>query len=120
MAATLRRRLALTALLRMFKPGAPGMGRRLAAAPRMIRATWRREYDGGARLMLMLLVVVYLVSPLDFRADAVFLVVGVIGDAALVTWLFGALMDETERFLRWEHQRRLHSRGRSVPVRRPR
>jgi hypothetical protein len=35
-----------------------------------------------------------------------FLIVGVIGDAALVTWLFGALMDEAERFLGWEDQRR--------------
>jgi uncharacterized membrane protein YkvA (DUF1232 family) len=105
MVATLRRRLALTALLRLFKPGTPGVGRRLRAVPRMVRATWRREYDGGARLALMLLVVVYLVSPLDLLADALFLIVGVIGDAALVTWLFGALMDETERFLQWERQR---------------
>jgi uncharacterized membrane protein YkvA (DUF1232 family) len=51
-------------------------------------------------------VVAYLVSPLDFLADALFLVVGVIGDAGLVTWLFGALMDETERFLQWEQQGR--------------
>jgi hypothetical protein len=50
----------------------------------------------------VLLAAIYLVSPLDFLAIAVFLIVGVIGDAALVTWLFGALVDETERFLRWE------------------
>jgi uncharacterized membrane protein YkvA (DUF1232 family) len=70
----------------------------------MLRATLRREYDGAARLSLMLVVVAYLVSPLDFLADALFLVVGVIGDAGLVAWLFGALMDETERFLQWEQQ----------------
>jgi uncharacterized membrane protein YkvA (DUF1232 family) len=105
MAATLRRRMALTALFRLLKPGTPGVRRRLAAIPRMIRATRRREYDGAGRLGLMLFAAIYLVSPLDFLADAIFLIVGVIGDAALVTWLFGALMDETERFLQWEARR---------------
>jgi uncharacterized membrane protein YkvA (DUF1232 family) len=102
MVATLRRRMALVALFRLLRPDGPGVGRRLAAIPRMIRATRRREYDGAGRLGLMLVAAIYLVSPLDFLATAVFLIVGVIGDAALVTWLFGALMDETERFLRWE------------------
>ncbi len=108
MKVTLRRRLAFVALLRLLRPGTPGVRRRLASVPRMVRATLRREYDGAARLLLMLAVVAYLVSPLDFMADALFLVVGVIGDAGLVTWLFGALMDETERFLQWEQQ---HGRG---------
>jgi uncharacterized membrane protein YkvA (DUF1232 family) len=72
----------------------------------MVRATARREYDGLGRLSLMAIVTIYLVSPLDFIADALFLVVGVIGDAALVAWLFGALMDEAERYLGWEEQRR--------------
>ena len=104
MAVTPRRRMAFIALLRLLRPGTPGVRRRLAAVPRMLRATLRREYDGAGRLWLMVVVVAYLVSPLDFIADALFLVVGVIGDAGLVTWLFGALMDETERFLQWEQQ----------------
>ena len=115
---TLRRRLAFSAVLRLFKPGTPGIGHRLRALPRMVRATLRRDYDGAGRLALMLLVVVYLVSPLDFLADAVFLIVGVIGDAALVAWLFGALMDETERFLQWEHQRGRQTRIAAPPRRR--
>jgi uncharacterized membrane protein YkvA (DUF1232 family) len=102
----LRRRMAFIALLRLFRPGTPGIGRRFAAIPRMIRATLRREYDGGGRLSLMAAATIYLVSPLDFLADVLFLVIGIVGDAALVTWLFGALMDETERFLNWERQRR--------------
>jgi uncharacterized membrane protein YkvA (DUF1232 family) len=106
--------MALMALLRLLRPGTPGIGRRLAAIPRMIRATLRREYDGGGRLTLMGVVTMYLLSPLDFIADALFLVIGVVGDAALVTWLFGALMDETERFLTWERQRR--DAARSKPV----
>jgi uncharacterized membrane protein YkvA (DUF1232 family) len=64
----------------------------------------------------MLFATIYLVSPLDSMADAVFLIVGVIGDAALVTWLFGALMDETERFLRWDARHvTVAIRARSLP-----
>ena len=98
--------MAVTALVRLLAPGTPGVGRRLRAVPRMIRATLRREYDGAARLAVMALSVLYLVSPLDFLADAVFMIVGVLGDAALVVWLAGALMDETERFLAWERRHR--------------
>ncbi|GAA2359648.1 hypothetical protein [Dactylosporangium salmoneum] len=102
MAARLRRRLALVALVRVFKPGTPGVGRRLAAVPRLIAATLRGQYDGAARLATMAVAAIYLVSPFDFIGVAIFLIVGVLGDAALVTWLAGALMDETERFLEWE------------------
>jgi uncharacterized membrane protein YkvA (DUF1232 family) len=97
----MRRRMALMALFRLLRPGTPGLGQRLSG---MILATLRREYDGAARLGMIALSVLYLLSPLDFVADAVFLIVGVIGDAALITWVAGALMDETERFLEWERR----------------
>jgi uncharacterized membrane protein YkvA (DUF1232 family) len=105
----LRRRMALVALLRVFKPGTPGLGRRLAAIPRMLAATVRGDYDGRRRMATMAVVAVYLFSPLEFIADAVFLLVGVVGNAGLATWLVGALMDETERFLEWERQRRAYT-----------
>ncbi len=109
----MRRRMALMALFRLLRPGTPGLGQRLSAIPRMILATLRREYDGAARLGMIALSVLYLLSPLDFVADAVFLIVGVIGDAALITWVAGALMDETERFLEWERrQERVGNRTR--------
>jgi uncharacterized membrane protein YkvA (DUF1232 family) len=106
MAGTLRRRMALTALLRVFKPGTPGIGRRLAAIPRMIRATMRKEYDGGGRLAMMTFASIYIVSPIDLVPEAIFLVFGLIDDAAVAAYLAGALMDETERFLTWEDERR--------------
>jgi hypothetical protein len=105
MAGVLRRRMAWTALLRVFKPGTPGVGRRLAAIPRMIGATMRGEYDGGGRLALMGLSAAYIISPIDAIPEAIFLVFGLIDDAAVVAWLAGALLDETERFLEWEEQR---------------
>jgi uncharacterized membrane protein YkvA (DUF1232 family) len=105
MAATLRRRMALTALFRVFKPGIPGLGRRLAAIPRMIAATMRGEYDGGGRLALMALAGFYIVSPIDVIPELFTFVLGLVDDAAVATYFAGALLDETERFLEWERQR---------------
>src|SRR5690242_8414814 len=105
MAGTLRRRMAWTALLRVFKPGTPGLGRRLAAIPRMIGATLRGEYDGKGRLSMMAISAVYILSPIDFVPEAFFFVLGLVDDAAVATFLAGALMDETERFLEWERRR---------------
>jgi uncharacterized membrane protein YkvA (DUF1232 family) len=102
MVARLRRRNALIALARAFKPGTPGIGRRVAAIPRMIRASLKGEYDGNLRLLLMAAASVYIVSPLDAIPEAIFLFVGLIDDAFVVSWLTGALLSETERFLEWE------------------
>jgi len=104
-ASTLRRRMAWTALLRVFKPGTPGVGRRIAAIPRMIGATMRGEYDGKGRLAMMAVAAAYIVSPIDLVPEAIFLVFGLIDDAAVATFLAGALLDETERFLEWEKER---------------
>src|ERR1044071_4784305 len=105
MAGTLRRRLAWTALLRVFKPGTPGLGKRLAAIPRMIAATMRGEYDGKGRLAMMALAGVYIVSPIDLVPELVLFVLGLVDDAAVAVYFAGALMDETERFLEWERRR---------------
>ena len=105
MAASLRRHLAWTALLRVFKPGTPGIGRRLAAVPRMVVATLRGRYDGGARLGWMSLAAVYIISPIDAVPEAFLLLLGLIDDAAVAIWVAGALLDETERFLEWERLR---------------
>jgi uncharacterized membrane protein YkvA (DUF1232 family) len=105
MANTLRRHMALTALFRVFKPGTPGLGRRLAAIPRMIRATMRGEYDGKGRLSMMALSAVYMLSPIDAVPEAFLLLLGLVDDAAVATWLAGAVLDETERFLEWERRR---------------
>jgi uncharacterized membrane protein YkvA (DUF1232 family) len=115
MAATLRRRMAWTALLRVFKPGTPGVGRRLAAIPRMIGASMRGEYDGKARLAMMAAAGLYIASPIDFVPEAAFLVFGLVDDAAMVVWFAGALLSETERFLEWEKQQARTIPGYAVP-----
>ncbi|KWW97943.1 hypothetical protein TH66_21500 [Carbonactinospora thermoautotrophica] len=108
----MKRRRALFALARVFhgsrRPGAPGLGARLAAIPRLVRATLRREYGGlsRARLVLLALGLGYLVSPVDLAPEALFAVFGLADDAILAVWLAGSVLDETERFLAWETSRR--------------
>ncbi|MFB9237300.1 YkvA family protein [Plantactinospora siamensis] len=105
MAKTLKRTAAFTALARALTAGArggPSLSARLAALPRMIRATSRGEYDGGLRLAMIAAATAYVVSPVDIVPEAFFLLLGLVDDAVMVTWLAGAVLSETERFLAWE------------------
>jgi uncharacterized membrane protein YkvA (DUF1232 family) len=102
MPANLRRRNALVAFARAFRPGGPGVGKQFAAIPRMVAATLRRRYDGGGRVLLMLIAALYIISPIDALPEAVLGVFGLIDDAFVTTWLVGAVLAETERFLQWE------------------
>jgi uncharacterized membrane protein YkvA (DUF1232 family) len=105
MAKTLKRAAAFTALTRALTAGArggPSLSKRLAALPRMLTATARGQYDGGLRLALMAAATAYVVSPIDAVPEALLWVVGLIDDAVMVTWLAGAVLAETDRFLEWE------------------
>jgi uncharacterized membrane protein YkvA (DUF1232 family) len=95
------------------RPGAPGIADRLRAVPRLVSMTWRGHYAGlgRRRLALLLLAVLYLVSPLDLIPDVVPLL-GVTDDAVVLTWLAGTLLSETALFLAWEASR---TRARVVP-----
>ena len=108
MARTLKRAAAFTALGRALMAGSrggPSIGMRLAALPRMLKATARREYDGGMRVAVMAAATAYIVSPFDFVPEAFFLVFGLADDAIMITWLAGSVLSETERFIAWEKQR---------------
>ena len=108
MARTLRRTAAFTALAKALMAGArggPSIGKRLAALPRMLKATAKGEYDGGMRVALMTAATLYVVSPIDAVPEAALLVFGLADDAVMITWLAGAVLAETERFLEWEKQR---------------
>ena len=94
------------ALARAFKPGTPGVGRRVAALPRLLRASIRGEYDAGWRLLMMAAASVYIISPLDAIPELFTAFFGLIDDAFVATWLAGALLSETERFLEWERARK--------------
>ena len=108
MAKTLKRTAAFTALARALMSGVrggPSIGKRMAALPRMLKATAKGEYDGGMRVAMMAAATAYVVSPVDFVPEAIFLVFGLVDDAVMITWLAGAVLVETERFLEWEKQR---------------
>jgi uncharacterized membrane protein YkvA (DUF1232 family) len=105
MAKTLKRAAAFTALARALTAGSrggPSVGQRLSALPRMIGAVRRGEYDGGMRLALMAAATVYVVSPIDAVPEAFVFLFGLIDDAVAVTWLAGAVLAETDRFMEWE------------------
>jgi uncharacterized membrane protein YkvA (DUF1232 family) len=107
MAKTLKRAAAFSALTKALmsgsKNGAP-LGRRVAAIPRMMKATASGRYDGGLRLAMMAAATVYVISPVDLVPEAVLWVFGLADDAVMVAWLAGAVLAETERFLEWERQ----------------
>ena len=105
MARTLKRTAAFAALGRALFSGArggPGLGKRIAALPRMIKASATGEYDGGLRVALMTAATVYVVSPLDFVPEAFLTIFGLADDAIMIAWLAGAVLSETDRFIAWE------------------
>jgi uncharacterized membrane protein YkvA (DUF1232 family) len=107
MAKTLKRAAAFSALARALMSGArggPSISTRLAALPRMIRATARREYDGGLRVAMMAAATAYVISPVDVIPEAFFFIFGLADDAVMITWLAGSVLAETERFLEWEKE----------------
>ncbi|NMH95790.1 YkvA family protein [Pseudonocardia acidicola] len=106
-----QRLAALRALWRAIaqgrRPGAPGLGARLAALPRMAAGAMSGRYPGLTRGRLALLVgaVVFLASPLDLIPEMFMSVVGLVDDAVVALWLAGAFLVETQRFLEWERAR---------------
>ncbi|WP_117214486.1 YkvA family protein [Allorhizocola rhizosphaerae] len=106
MASTMRRAAAFSALWKALtsRGGAP-IGRRLGAMPRMFWHTLTGRYDGAGRLFLIAAGAAYVLSPIDLLPEMVLLLPGLLDDAFIVTWVAGALLDETDRFLRWEQAR---------------
>ena len=108
MAKTLKRTAAFTALAKALMSGArggPSLSTRIAAIPRMMKATTRGEYDGGLRLAMMAAATAYVLSPIDVIPEAFLLIVGLADDAVMVAWLAGSVLAETQRFLEWERAR---------------
>ncbi|HVN12833.1 MAG TPA: DUF1232 domain-containing protein [Kineosporiaceae bacterium] len=86
------------------RPGGMGIGAQLAAVPRMLWLSFTGRYPGLAktRMVMAALGVLYVFSPLDLMPEILLGVFG-LGDDALVTaWVVGALLGETDAFLRWE------------------
>ncbi len=108
MAKTLKRAAAFSALGKALFAGArggPSIGKRVAALPRMLKATAKGEYDGGMRVALMVAATAYVASPVDVVPEMFLFVFGLADDALMITWLAGTVLSETERFIEWEARR---------------
>jgi uncharacterized membrane protein YkvA (DUF1232 family) len=110
--------VALWRQLRAVSRGEPSLGTRLRALPRMVVASVRgrrrydgQRYDGLWRIILMGLAFLYALWPLDLMPVFLLGPVGLIDDAVLVTWLAGAILSETGRFLQWERTRAITLQG---------
>jgi uncharacterized membrane protein YkvA (DUF1232 family) len=86
------------------RPGTPGIGAHLAAVPRMLKLGLTGRYPGlgKSRILLAVLGVLYIVSPVDLMPELLFSVFGLGDDAFVAAWVAGALLGETDAFLRWE------------------
>lgn len=111
MPTTIRRMAALKALAQALSgsrpPGAPGVGTRLAALPRMV--AWglagRYPHLDARRLGLAALALLYVVSPVDLMPELFVPLLGLGDDAFVAAWMVGALLSETDAFLAWESGR---------------
>jgi len=99
--------VALWRQLRAAHRGGPSLGTRLRAVPRLVGASLRRRdrYDGLWRVLLIFGALLYLAWPVELMPELLLGPVGLIDDAVVLTWLAGALLSETGRFLEWERQR---------------
>jgi len=102
-----------TALRIAARPGGPSLWDRVAALPRLVRATLRGEYTGTTlgRLALLAAAVGYVVSPVDLVPELVVPLLGLLDDAFVVSWLAAQVLTQTEDFLSWERERAGDPRG---------
>lgn len=101
---TARRKAAYTAAAAAAASDGPsGFVARLASIPRMARDVLTGRYDGltRGRLLLMVLAVVYIVSPIDLLPEAVLPMVGLADDAMVAAWLVAALVAATSAYGHW-------------------
>ena len=79
---------------------------RARSVPRMIGAKLRGRYPelSGGKLFMMLVLVGYIISPIDFIPELIFSVFGLIDDIAVAVWLTTMALGESERFVLWERQ----------------
>lgn len=87
------------------QPGSPGVGSRLKAMPRMLRAALRGDYDGLTRGKVAMFgaALAYIISPIDAVPEFL-LGIGVVDDFGVFLWLVTALLGESGRYVEWERR----------------
>jgi uncharacterized membrane protein YkvA (DUF1232 family) len=81
--------------------GPTGFG---ASIPRLVRDVLSGRYDGlsKGRLALMLLAVLYVLSPVDLLPEGFLPLVGLADDAAVAAWIVAAIFGATTAYRSWE------------------
>ena len=89
------------------KPGAPGVGARLGAVPRMVSQGLRGTYPhlDKSRLAMATLGFVYVLSPIDAVPEIILPLLGFGDDAVVAAFVIGALLSEVDAFLDWEREK---------------
>lgn len=84
--------------------GAPGIGTRLAAVPRMLARglTGRYPHLAKGRVALAGAGLLYVLSPVDAVPELLLPLLGLGDDAVVAAFVVGALLDEADAFLEWE------------------
>lgn len=79
---------------------------RAGAVPRMIGAKMRGRYPelSSGKLLGMLALVAYILSPVDFVPELFVPLLGLADDVAVAVWLTTMALGESERFVLWERQ----------------
>jgi uncharacterized membrane protein YkvA (DUF1232 family) len=88
-------------------PGAPSIGERARAVPRMIGATLTGRYRGVGlgRLAALAAGAVYVISPMDLLPEIFLPLIGLGDDLVVLTFVVSGLLVETEQFIAWEQAR---------------
>ncbi|WP_051415495.1 YkvA family protein [Nocardiopsis sp. CNT312] len=81
---------------------------RVKAVPRMIGARAKGHYKEltPAKFAGMILLVVYILSPVDFIPELLVPLLGITDDVGAAVWLTTMLLGESERFVTWERDGR--------------
>lgn len=84
--------------------GKVSVWRRVRALPRMLGAKLSGRYPelGNSKLLGMLVLLAYIISPVDFVPELFFSVFGLVDDVAVAVWLTTMALGESERFVLWE------------------
>jgi uncharacterized membrane protein YkvA (DUF1232 family) len=117
MASKGRKAAAAAAAAAAMSDGPTGFMARVASIPRMVRDVFRGDYDGlsRGRLLMMVLAVLYIVSPVDLLPEAILTIPGLADDAAVAAWLVASVLGATSAYRLWENGRIPSDDPRVVP-----
>ena len=97
------RRVAFASAASAAADGPAGFFSRVRALPRLVRDVVSGRYAGlsRGRLALMVLALVYIVSPVDLLPEALLTIPGLADDAAVAAWLVASALGATGAYLVW-------------------